>query len=186
MSARTIDLANEINKVLALGESGEMDPQTIADTLEGIEGMMEDKFDAAMSVIRDLEANQKKCKEEAARLNERAKHWQRQSGNLKQYLFDCLKASGRKSFKTALNTFSIRKGGITLIIDDESLLPDDYVESRTEIVNIIDRDKIKNILTEALKTVEEMKEKGEEPTPELLSLIPGAHVNRGEDSLLIR
>lgn len=186
MSTRTIDLANEISKILSLAESGEMDPQTIADTLEGIEGMMEDKFDATMSVIRDFEANQEKCKKEAVRLNERAKHWQRQSGSLQQYLFECLKATGRKNFKTALNTFSIRKGSISLIIDDEELLPDDYVTSHTEVVNEIDKDKIKKALVENLKAIEAMREKGEEPTPEQLNIIPGARVVRGEDTLSVR
>lgn len=186
MSTRTIDLANEISKVLALAESGEMDPQTIADTLEGIEGMMEDKFDATMSVIRDFEANKKKCTEEAARLTERSKHWGRQGFSLKKYLLDCLIATGRSSFKTAMNTYSIRKGGISLDITDEDLLPDDYVTSHSEVVNEIDKDKIKKILTENLKVIEAMREKGEEPTPEQLNLIPGARVVRGEDTLSVR
>lgn len=186
MSTRTIDLANEISKILSLVESGEMDPQTIADTLEGIEGMMEDKFDATMSVIRDFEANKKKCKEEAARLTERSKHWDRQSFNLKKYLLDCLIATGRTSFKTAVNTYSVRKGSISLDIIDETLLPDDYVTSHTEIVNEIDKEAIKKILTENLKAIEAMQAKGEEPTPEQLNLIPGARVVRGEDTLSVR
>lgn len=183
---RTIDLANEISQVMALGESGEIDQQTITDTLEGIEGMLEDKFDAAMSVIRDFEANKKKCKDEAARLSERSKHWDRLASNLKAYLFECLKATGRGQFKTATNTFSIRKGGLSLVIVDEDLLPDDYVTSRTEVVNDIDKETIKKILTENLKAIEALKEKNQPVPDELLNPIPGARVDRGEDSLSVR
>ncbi len=185
-SNRTIDLANEISKVLALAESGEMDPQTIADTLEGIEGMMEDKFDASMSVIRDFESNKKKCKEEAARLSERSKHWERQAFNLKKYLLECLRASGRKSFKTATNTFSVKKGGISLEIVDEDALPDDFVNSQTQIINEIDKEKIKKILSENLKAIEALQEKGADVPPELLNAIPGAKVVRGEETLSVR
>jgi Siphovirus Gp157. len=63
MNARTIDLALEISKLESLAaEGGELTPEMIADTLEGIEGMMEDKFDATMSVIRDFEAKADACK----------------------------------------------------------------------------------------------------------------------------
>ena len=186
MSQRTIDLAVEINKIIALGDSGEMDQQTIADTLEGIEGMMEDKFDATMSVIRQFEANKKACKEEVARLNERSKHWERQATQLKKYLLECLQATGRKSFKTVTNTFSIRAGGLSLVIVDVDQLPDDYVTSRTEIIHDVDNESIKKILTENLKAIEAMRANGQEPTPEQLNLIPGARLDRGESSLSVR
>ncbi|RTQ01263.1 siphovirus Gp157 family protein [Enterobacter sp. WCHEn045836] len=187
MSNRTIDLANEISKVLALGESGEIDEQTIKDTLEGIEGMLEDKFDAAMAVIRDFEANKKKCKEEAARLNERSKHWDRQAGQIKTYLLDCLKLAGRDSLKTTLNTFTARKGGISLTIVNEDDIPDEYlISSKSLVVNEFDKERIKKILTENLKAVEDLRQKGLEPTPEQLNMIPGAKVERGETTLSVR
>ncbi len=148
--------------------------------------MMEDKFDASMSVIRDFEANKQKCKDEAARLSERAKHWDRQAFNLKKYLLECLQVSGRKTFKTATNTFSVKKGGITLEIVDEDLLPDDFVTSHTEIINEIDKDKIKKILSENLRAVEELRAKEQEIPPELLNAIPGARVVRGEETLSVR
>lgn len=187
MSNRTIDLAHEISKVLALGESGEMDEQTIKDTLEGIEGMMEDKFDAAMSVIRDFAANKKKCKEEASRLNERAKHWDRQAEQIKKYLLDCMILSGKVTFKTVTNTFSVKKGSISLTIFNEDDLPDEYlISSKSVVVNEFDKDKIKKVLTENLKAIEDMRKRGEEPTEEQLNLIPGAKVERGATTLSVR
>lgn len=186
MSNRTIDLAIEINKVMALAESGEIPAEAIADTLEGLEGMIEDKFDATISVIREFESKQDACKKEAARITERSKHWQRQARDLKQYLLECLQATGRQQLKTTLNTFSIRKGSFSLTIDDVDQLPDEFVESRTEIINDVKNDEIKKILTEAFKIVEDLKAKGEPIPEELLNKVPGAHVERGEDSLAIR
>lgn len=187
MSDRTIDLANEISKVLALGGSGEIDEQTMNDTLEGIEGMLEDKFDAAMSVIREFESNVEHCKKEAARFTERAKHWQRQVDMLKSYLLFCLVTAQRTKLKTVENTFSIRKGSVSLTIFNEGDIPDDYLISSTKVVvNEFDKAAIKKDLTEALNTIEELREKGEEVPEELLNKIPGARVERGPDTLSVR
>jgi len=187
MSNRTIDLALELSKLESLAaEGGELTPEMIADTLEGIEGMLEDKFDATMSVIRDFDDKAESCKKEAARLSERKKHWDRQTYALKKYLLECLQTSGRTTFKTTLNTFTARVGSASLVIDSEDLLPDEYVESRTEIVNDIQKDKIKKVLSEALKAAEEMKKKGETPPPDILNPIPGAHLEIGPVTLQVR
>ncbi|PVZ84835.1 hypothetical protein C9426_22025 [Serratia sp. S1B] len=187
MSTRTIDLALEISKLEALAaEGGDLTPEMIADTLEGIEGMLEDKFDATMNVIRDFDAKAEACKKEAARLAERKKHWERQTFVLKKYLLECLQTSGRTTFKTTLNTFTAAKGKPSLVIDDVDLLPDQFVESRTEIVNDIKNDEIKKALATALKAVEQMRANGEVPPPELLNPVPGAHLEIGAPSLQVR
>ncbi|PYA59356.1 hypothetical protein DMW53_14995 [Serratia marcescens] len=187
MSDRTIDIAAEIFKLESLvSESGELTTEMIADTVEGLEGMMEDKFDATMLVIRDFETKSEACKKEAARMAERKKHWERQAYALKKYLLECLLISGRKNFKTTLNSFTAAKGRASLVIDDVNLLPDEFVESHTEVIDDVQNDKIKKVLMEALKKVEEMKEKGEAPPPELLNPIPGAHLEIGATTLQVR
>lgn len=63
MNNRTIDLALELSKLEALAsEDGDLTPEMIADTLEGIEGMLEDKFDATMNVIRSFDSKAETCK----------------------------------------------------------------------------------------------------------------------------
>jgi outer membrane murein-binding lipoprotein Lpp len=187
MSARTIDLALEISKLEALAaEGGELTPEMIADTLEGIEGMLEDKFDATMSVIRAFDANSEACKKEAARVTERKKHWDRQAYVLKSYLLQCLQASNRTTFKTTLNTFTARKGGVSLKIDNIDLLPDEFVESHTEVVTTTKNDELKKALQELAAKIDALKAAGEEPTPELLNAIPGAHLETGSPSLQVR
>lgn len=72
MSNRTIDLALEISKLESLAvEGGDLTPEMIADTLEGIEGMLEDKFDAVMAKVREFDTKAEACKKEAARVSER-------------------------------------------------------------------------------------------------------------------
>lgn len=187
MSARTIDLALELSKLEALAvDGGELTPEMIADTLEGIEGMMEDKFDATMSVIREFDNKSEACKKEAARVAERKKHWDRQSFTLKKYLLECLQTSGRATFKTTLNTFTARKGGTSLVIDNVDLLPDEFVESHTEVVTTTKNDVLKKALQELAIKIEAAKAAGEEPEPELLNSIPGAHLETGATTLQVR
>ncbi|MBC3214273.1 siphovirus Gp157 family protein [Serratia fonticola] len=186
MSNRTIDLALEISKLESLAADGEdLTPEMIADTLEGIEGMMEDKFDATMKVIRDFDAKAEACKKEAARLAERKKHWDRQSFALKKYLLECLQVSERKTFKTTFNTFTARKGSVSLKIDNVDLLPDEFVESHTEVITTTKNDVLKKALQDLATRVEAIRAAGEVPAPELLNAIPGAHLETGPVTLLV-
>ncbi|MFN2095129.1 siphovirus Gp157 family protein [Pantoea agglomerans] len=187
MSNRTIDLALELSKLeeLASGD-GELTPEMIADTLEGIEGMLEDKFDATMSVIRRFESNAGTCKKEADRLSERKKHWDRQALTLKKYLLECLITSNRTTFKTALNTFTARKGSESLVIDNIDLIPDEFVESFTEVVTKAKSDELKKALRDLNNQIDAFKAEGKEPPEELLKQIPGAHLETGPQTLQVR
>lgn len=167
MSNRTIDLALEMKKLQELAEDGELTPDMIKDTLEGLEMMLGDKLDATMHVVRDFIGNAEKCDAEAKRLAERKKMWTNQGELLKKYILDCMITAGSDSVKTAANTFSARKGSQRLIVDDEELLPDDYVESFTQIINKVKSDELKK----ALQAGTEIK---------------GAHLEVGPRSLAVR
>lgn len=187
MSNRTIDLALEISKLESLAaDGGDLTPEMIADTLEGIEGMLEDKFDATMNVIREFSEKAEACKKESVRVTERKKHWERQADVLKNYLLQCLQVSGRTTFKTTLNTFTARKGGVSLKIDNVDLLPDEFVESHTEVVTTTKNDKLKKALQELATKIEATRAAGEEPAQELLNSIPGAHLETDSPSLQVR
>lgn len=167
MSTRTIDLALEMEKLQALAEGGELTPEMIKDTFEGLEGMLGDKLDATMTVVRDFLANVYKCDAEAKRLTERKKMWTNQAEMLKKYMLDCMITAKSDTLKTATNTFTARKGSQRLIVDDEDLLPDEYVDSSTKIINTVKNDELKKALQAGAK-------------------IKGAHLETGPRSLAIR
>lgn len=185
--SRTIDLATEIKKLESLAaDRGDLTPEMIADTLEGLEGMTEDKFDSTMNVIRDFEAKAEKCKKEAARISERKRHWERQVEALRKYLLQCLIAMDRTSFKTTLNTFSMRNGKTKLVIDNVDLLPDQFVESHTEVVTIPREEEIKKSLQAATEKIAELKKEDQDIPDTLLNAVPGAHLEVGSVSLQVR
>ena len=71
-----ISIAANMNKLLALVESGEFTLEDISDTIEGEELALGDKFDGIMSLVRNLEGQAKTLDDELKRLSDRKNHSQ--------------------------------------------------------------------------------------------------------------
>ncbi len=89
----------------------ELPEDAIIDTLDSIEGAIEDKADGYGKVIRMIEADIDGIKLEESRLYARRKSLERKKELLKGNLFDAMKTVGLAKIKTALFTVSIRKNG---------------------------------------------------------------------------
>ena len=83
---RLYELAEQWDAVFNMMEDGETDEQVIFDTLESIEGEIEDKADNYAKMIRNLQASVDVLKAEEERLYQRRKstenHIQRLKDNL--------------------------------------------------------------------------------------------------------
>ncbi|WP_333710040.1 siphovirus Gp157 family protein [Pluralibacter gergoviae] len=160
-----IAIAANMNKLLALVEAGEFSPEDIADTIEGEELALGDKFDGIMSLVRNLEGQAKTVAEEAVRLSDRKKSFEGQAKNLKGYILKCMQAAELKSFKTERNTLTVREGSLSVIIDDENQRPDELVS----VVTVVAPDK--NTIKAAIEAGTEVK---------------GAHLEVGAETLQVR
>lgn len=89
----------------------ELPEDAIIDTLDSIEGAIEDKADGYGKVIRMIEADIDGIKLEESRLYARRKSLERKKELLKGNLFDAMKTVGLAKIKTALFTVSISKNG---------------------------------------------------------------------------
>jgi hypothetical protein len=166
MSVTAIALANDYKKLQDLIESGEeLTPEMIADTVEGVEGALGDKLDSIFSFVRNLDGLAVTCDEEAKRLAARKKSFETQAKNIKQYILNCLLAAGLDKHKTTYNTFTAAKGSVSVVIDNEALLPDELVTTTV----LIAPDK---------KAIKEAIDAGVD--------IKGAHIEIGPRSLRVR
>lgn len=140
-------LTNDYETVLNMLYDEDADEQMILDTLEAIEGEIEDKADNYAKIIKELEAKQNARKEEAKRLTESAKVFENRVKALKSNLFNSMKATGKTKFATDLFSFNIAKNGgkQTLTIDGE--VPEEYTKTITEN----DTDKIRQALEKGEK-----------------------------------
>ena len=120
----------------------EDDEQMILDTLEGIEGEIEEKADNYAKIIRELEAKAKSRKEEAKRLTDNAKTLENKIKFLKDNLYNSMKITGKTKFSTDLFTFNIAKNGGKQALTIDGEVPVEYTKTITEN----DTDKIRQAL----------------------------------------
>lgn len=156
-------LNQDYQKVLNMLYQDDIDEQMILDTLESIEGEIEDKADNYAYIIAEILNDANACKSEKDRLEKRQKSLENKAKNLKNFLAGIMKDTGKTNFKTQLHTFRIQKNGgkRTLTIDGE--VPEEY--KKTVVEN--DTDKIR----QALENGEELKFAHLEPQSESLRIV---------------
>ena len=152
------------NSYAKLTDSG-LEPEFIADTLDGIEGELEDKASNVMALIKNEQAYSAALKQEAANLTERARVCDNRVANLKDYLARSLSTTGLKSLRAGIHQLSTRAGSKSVVITDLDSIPADYVEYETSIKP--DKARIKLHI-----------EAGNE--------VPGATVKAGKPTLIIK
>lgn len=89
----------------------ETDEQIIKDTLEAIDGEIEDKADNYAKIIRQMQVYVETLKSEEERLYTRRKSLENRSQRLKEVLQANLEFIGKTKFKTALFSFTIAANG---------------------------------------------------------------------------
>lgn len=146
-------------------ESSDIDGQALIDTLEAVQGEFNDKAVAILKVVENLNGDTSVLDAEIKRLQERKKVILNKQKSMRDYLLHNMQASGIEKIQCPLFTASLRKGVESVQIDDESLLPDEFV--KVEVVTKAD----KNAIKAKLKAGEE---------------IPGASLVRGETTIVIK
>lgn len=121
------------------------DEQTLIDTLDGIEGEIEEKAEGYAKILKQLEKDAAAYKAEEQRMAERRKALERRQDWLKNQLYRAMKATGRTKFKTALFSFGIQKNGgkRALTIDAPDQVPAEYLIPQPPKV---DSDKVRELL----------------------------------------
>lgn len=121
-------LTSDYETVLNMLYDEDIDEQMILDTLEGIEGEIEDKADGYAKIIKELLGDAEKVKNEKIRLEVRQKSFENKAKLLKKNLEKTLIQLGKTKFKTELFSFNIQKNGgkLPLIIDEIKEVPEEY------------------------------------------------------------
>lgn len=104
-----------------------VDPEVIHDTLESIEGQIEEKADGYAKVIREAEAQRDGIKAEIERLTARKQAIENNVRRMKDSLEDAMRVTGKTKFKTTLFSFGIQKNPPSLVIDKPEEIPEEYL-----------------------------------------------------------
>ena len=135
---RLYELTEQWDTVFNMMEDGETEEQVVFDTLEAIEGEIEDKADNYAKIIRNLQASVDALKAEEDRLYQRRKSAENHIQRLKDTLQANLEFIGKTKFKTDLFSFSVSKNGgkqPIFITDNLDEIPGKYLIPQPPRVN---------------------------------------------------
>lgn len=113
------ELMSDYENFLIAVENGDIPEDAIADTLEAIEGTIDEKIDSIACMMKSLEAEEAAIKAEEDRLAQRRKVKTNTRERLKSYLSEMLLAMGKTEFESARNKISFRKTPGKVVLDDE-------------------------------------------------------------------
>ena len=138
----------EINNIVNFleNENGDLDEQTINDTKESVELLLEEKSEQLELILKELEAKEEKCKEIADFSAKKAKYANEKKKMFKELILGAMQKLGTKKIETATGTFTIRNNTPSLIVEDENLIPQKFIThiSSTKIEKNEIKNEIKN------------------------------------------
>ena len=121
------EMNTEYIELLCLSEDPEVDPQLIADTMEAIEGDYNEKIENYGKVIRQLEHDAAALDYEAKRLKNRKDSIEASIKRMKAAIKESMELRGESKVDTQLFKFSIRKNPASVVIDDDAVVPVEYL-----------------------------------------------------------
>ena len=137
------ELTGAWKTLLEMAEDPEEDPQAIADTMDSLQGDIEDKADGYGKVMSSLRSD-------AAAIDEEIRRLQKRKATILGNLDTCngrfkaaLEEMGLKKIKTDLFSFSIQKNPASVVIDKEGEIPVDFFVMQSPKIN---KEKIKQAL----------------------------------------
>jgi len=139
--------------------------EAVATTLECIQGDFNDKAQALVTVVHNMGSDADSLDVEIKRLQSRKTAIKNRQEALKEYLRDNMERTGTKKISCPLFTITCVAGREISIINDEALIPDEYMTVKTEI------NPDKAALTKALKDGTD---------------IPGVSLDRAKSSIRIK
>lgn len=156
--ASLYEIKGQFLQLMQMMDEVDGDMTVIEDTLEAIEGELEEKAENYAKIIREYEAEADKFKAEKERLEHMQVSAQNKAKYLKDMLHKAMIDTGKTKFKTELFSFGIQKNGgkAPLIMKEGIEIPIEYTKAEP------DMGKIREALEKGeLLTFAELGERGE-------------------------
>lgn len=131
------EITSDYMQLMQMMEDPEMNPQILADTMEGIEGELEVKAESYAKVMKNLEADVVGIKAEIDRLSERKKTIENNIKRMKESLQFSMETTGKTKFKTELFSFSVRNNAPKVVMDEEYIenVPERFLKYKDPEIN---------------------------------------------------
>lgn len=159
--SKLYDIANDYAKLMDSG----LEPDMIADTIEGIDGELVDKVEQLLAICKNEQLYAEALRNESKSLLERALVVENKISSIKEYIARSLETAGKKSIRAGLHQVTFRVPSRQVDITDASILPIEFVEYETVVKP--DKLAIKHQLDAGIA-------------------VPGAQIKLGKPSLIIK
>jgi len=175
MSIALYEIAEDILKIEAILEDEEVGDDddlaaALAEAMEQAEGEFADKVTSIVGLLRNWDSTAAMIKAEENRLADRRKMFTGKAERLRSYLLTHLQGIDAPTLTLAIATVSRRVGSERVEIDNELELPQGYFEA--------------DYVVKPIKA--DLKKLWNETPEEERDALPGFHVERGAESLVIK
>lgn len=123
------DLTDKLTSLQRLAESGNADPQAIADTMEMVEGDFDDKAVGYVKVYKSIDADVKEIDVEIKRLQKRRSSFKNNANTIKQRLVQAMVETGHEHIKTPLFTIYTIHTQSVVAPEDPNQLPSEFIKT---------------------------------------------------------
>lgn len=113
----------------------EDDANIIRDTLEAIDGEIEEKADGCAIVMKELENEADKLDKEIKRLQGKKKVIDNNIGRIKKGLEGSMIATGKRKFKTLLFSFGIQKNPASVNVINPEAVPEEFWKQQDPVLD---------------------------------------------------
>lgn len=140
------ELVGDFLRLYEMADDPDTDPQAFFDTMEGIEGAIEDKADGYACVIAKLNGEAKAIKEQEERLYNRRMAIENNVKRMKENLQDAMELTGKVKFRTTLFNYWVQNNPVSVVLDTDDIdsVPSIYVKTVKDFDKTAIKDAIKN------------------------------------------
>lgn len=109
-----------------LAESGDLDPQVILDTLESLDGELNEKAISVAQFSRNLDATAAAVREAGKAMLERAARLEKRAESIRGYMLYQLQFAGVSKIECPWFVIQVKKNPAAVVIDDEAAIPEAF------------------------------------------------------------
>ncbi len=140
------ELVGDYLRLYEMADDPDTDPQAFFDTMEAIEGEIEDKADGYACVIAKLNGEAKAIKEQEERLYNRRMAIENNVKRMKENLQGAMELTGKVKFRTTLFNYWVQNNPVSVVLDTDDIdsVPSIYVKTVKDFDKTAIKDAIKN------------------------------------------
>ena len=129
------EITSDYVRLMEMAEDPDLDPEILRETMEELDGELEEKAENYAKVIKEMESRATALKAESDRLTARRKAIENGIDRMKRNLEASMIATGKRKFKTDLFSFNIQPNPPKVVFDEDYPIPEEFLIPQDPKIN---------------------------------------------------